>query len=65
MGPLAEAARRLAEEGKTPLYAAIDGSDFYSNPVAPQARSQMNVPFLLASDELNKPFLAEAEEAAD
>jgi Cu+-exporting ATPase len=25
VGPLAEAARRLAEEGKTPLYAAIDG----------------------------------------
>jgi len=45
------------------LYGAIDGSDFYRNPVAPGARSRMNVPFLLADDSLNKKFLAEAEEA--
>ena len=47
----------------TRLYDFIDGSDFYSNPVDPAARSRMNVPFLLANDELNKTFLAEAEQA--
>lgn len=51
-----------AKKAKT-LYDAIDGSDFYSNPVAPAARSRMNVPFLLADDGLNKKFLAEAEQA--
>lgn len=45
------------------LYAAIDGSDFYRNPVEPEARSRMNVPFLLADDGLNADFLAQAEEA--
>ena len=45
------------------LYGFIDGSDFYRNPVAPTARSRMNVPFLLANDDLNKTFLAQAEEA--
>ncbi len=43
------------------LYAAIDGSDFYANPVDPTCRSWMNVPFTLANPELDKTFLAEAE----
>jgi len=45
------------------LYAAIDVSAFYSNPVAHNCRSWMNVPFMLAKPELDKTFLAEA--AAD
>lgn len=45
------------------LYAAIDGSDFYANPVEPACRSIMNVPFTLANAELDKTFLAEAEQA--
>ena len=45
------------------LYAAIDASGFYSNPIAPRSRSRMNVPFVLADERLDKPFLAEAEEA--
>jgi phosphoserine aminotransferase len=45
------------------LYAAVDGSDFYSNPVAPDARSWMNVPFLLADPAREKDFLAGAAEA--
>lgn len=45
------------------LYAAIDGSSFYSNPVDPQCRSWMNVPFILADAELDKVFLEEAEKA--
>jgi phosphoserine aminotransferase len=42
------------------LYAAIDASDFYANPVDPQCRSWMNVPFTLRDTALEKAFLAEA-----
>ncbi len=45
------------------LYAAIDASGFYSNPVARNCRSWMNVPFRLVRPELDKAFLAEAESA--
>jgi phosphoserine aminotransferase len=45
------------------LYKAVDGSDFYANPVDPDCRSWMNVPFTLADSELDAAFLAEAEEA--
>lgn len=45
------------------LYAAIDGTGFYSNPVARDCRSWMNVPFRLARAELEPVFLAEAEAA--
>jgi phosphoserine aminotransferase len=45
------------------LYAAIDGSGFYRNPVDPACRSWMNVPFILAKPELDKTFLAEAGKA--
>ncbi|WP_097461883.1 3-phosphoserine/phosphohydroxythreonine transaminase [Mangrovitalea sediminis] len=43
------------------LYQAIDDSDFYANPIEPRFRSWMNVPFTLADDALNKPFLQQAE----
>ena len=43
------------------LYATIDGSSFYSNPVDPSVRSRMNVPFLLAKPDLEKDFLAQAK----
>ncbi len=42
------------------LYAAIDKSDFYNNPINPAYRSWMNVPFTLNNADLNKEFLAEA-----
>ena len=45
------------------LYAAIDGSGFYKNPVAKECRSWMNVPFTLARPELDKTFLSEAQAA--
>ncbi|WP_417579665.1 3-phosphoserine/phosphohydroxythreonine transaminase [Nitrincola sp.] len=45
------------------LYAAIDRSDFYANPVAMDSRSGMNVPFTLADAALDKLFLQQAEEA--
>jgi phosphoserine aminotransferase len=50
-----------AKAGK--LYAAIDGSDFYANPVAIDYRSWMNVPFTLAKPELDGDFLVRAEKA--
>ena len=56
---MADINRRKAEK----LYAAIDGSGFYANPVDPACRSLMNVPFTLADDALDKTFLAESEEA--
>lgn len=43
------------------LYNAIDNSAFYKNPVDPQYRSWMNVPFTLAKPELDKTFLTEAK----
>jgi phosphoserine aminotransferase len=45
------------------LYAAIDGSDFYANPVELVSRSLMNVPFTLADAALDKQFLQESEAA--
>jgi phosphoserine aminotransferase len=61
-GGVAEMARRNRAKAEA-LYAAIDGSGFYSNPVARNARSWMNVPFRLAKPELDKTFLAEADAA--
>ncbi|WP_462321950.1 3-phosphoserine/phosphohydroxythreonine transaminase [Halochromatium sp.] len=51
--------RRKAEK----LYAAIDGSSFYANPVEPASRSWMNVPFTLADPGLDADFLAGAKDA--
>ncbi len=42
------------------LYEVIDASDFYSNPVDPDCRSWMNVPFTLADSGLDSLFLDEA-----
>ncbi len=45
------------------LYAAIDESGFYSNPVDVECRSLMNVPFILADAELDSVFLKDAADA--
>jgi phosphoserine aminotransferase len=42
------------------LYAAIDASGFYANPVPERYRSIMNVPFTLAKPDLDGQFLKEA-----
>jgi len=42
------------------LYAAIDGSDFYANPVDIRYRSWMNIPFTLANSDLDKQFVVDA-----
>lgn len=51
--------RRKAEK----LYSYIDDSEFYANPVDPDCRSLMNVPFTLADAGLDKQFLSESEAA--
>jgi phosphoserine aminotransferase len=61
-GGLAAMAKRNQRKAGA-LYAAIDGSDFYRNPVAPNCRSLMNVPFTLARPELDKTFITEAQTA--
>jgi phosphoserine aminotransferase len=45
------------------LYAAIDETGFYRNPVDRACRSWMNVPFVLAKPELDQTFIAEAARA--
>ena len=59
LGAMETVNRRKAEK----LYAAIDTSDFYANPVELASRSLMNVPFTLADAALDKQFLQESEEA--
>jgi phosphoserine aminotransferase len=61
-GGLAAMAERNARKAET-LYRAIDASNFYASPVAEECRSWMNVPFTLADDALDNPFLDEAEAA--
>ena len=59
LSAMAERNRRKAKK----LYAAIDASSFYSNPVQVDCRSIMNVPFILADDALDQTFLSESAAA--
>ena len=43
------------------LYDYIDSQDFYSNPIAKEDRSRMNVPFRLRDEKLDAKFLEQAE----
>jgi phosphoserine aminotransferase len=56
---MAEINKRKADK----LYNAIDESNFYKNPVNPECRSWMNVPFTLAKPDLDGEFLEQAKEA--
>jgi phosphoserine aminotransferase len=56
---MAEVNKRKAAK----LYAAIDESDFYANPVNPVNRSRMNVPFTVAQPDLEPTFLEQARAA--
>jgi phosphoserine aminotransferase len=56
-----QAMAAVNERKAAALYAAIDGSHLYTNPVEPGCRSWMNVPFILANPELDATFLAEAK----
>ena len=60
-GLAAMAERNRAKAGR--LYAAIDSSGYFRNPVAKEARSWMNVPFTIPNPDLEKTFLAEAGKA--
>jgi len=51
---------KINKEKADKLYAAIDGSDFYANPVERRYRSWMNVPFTLKSADLDAAFLEQA-----
>ena len=51
------------ERKASKLYAAIDASDFYANPVDAACRSWMNVPFTLADAELDAAFLSASADA--
>ncbi|MCC6474138.1 MAG: 3-phosphoserine/phosphohydroxythreonine transaminase [Burkholderiales bacterium] len=60
-GGVAEMERRaIARSGL--LYAAIDASRLYRNPVRREDRSRMNVPFTLADSKLDAAFLKGAQE---
>jgi len=61
-GGLEAMAARNRRKAET-LYGAIAASNFYANPVAEHCRSWMNVPFTLADDALDGPFLSEAKAA--
>ena len=52
----------INERKAAKLYAAIDSSNFYSSPVAKDARSWMNIPFTLADSTLDAAFLSQAGE---
>jgi phosphoserine aminotransferase len=58
-----EAMEKINGRKASKLYAAIDASDFYTNPVAKNCRSRMNVPFILADAALDKKFLEESAAA--
>jgi len=58
-----EVMAEVNERKSSRLYKAIDESDFYSNPVERDARSWMNVPFVLADDSLDGKFLEESNMA--
>jgi phosphoserine aminotransferase len=58
-----EAMAAVNQRKSSKLYAAIDASGFYSNPVAVDSRSWMNVPFILADDSLDARFLTESHAA--
>ena len=55
-----KAMQKINEEKAKLLYDFIDNSSFYNNPVVPEFRSLMNVPFTTPNPELDAKFVAEA-----
>ena len=58
-----KAMQKINQTKAETLYKAIDNSDFYSNPVSIKYRSWMNIPFLLADENLNSKFLEQSKDA--
>jgi phosphoserine aminotransferase len=61
--PALEVMRAQNQAKSSALYGFIDTSGFYHNRIRVEDRSTMNVPFTLADEQLNAPFLSEAEAA--
>ena len=59
-GGLAIIEQRNIEKAKL-LYDYLDSTSFYTTPVAPDARSRMNIPFFLQDATLDTAFLEGAE----
>lgn len=55
-----KAMQKINEEKAQMLYDFIDNSSFYNNPVVPEFRSIMNVPFTTPSPETDAAFVSEA-----
>lgn len=62
LGGLAATAE-INQRKASKLYAAIDASGFYGNPVRQDCRSWMNVPFVLADASLDAKFLEQSKAA--
>ena len=60
-GGLPAMEKRNVEKARL-LYDCLDATSFYSNPVAKEDRSRMNVPFTLKDSSLDEPFLKGAKE---
>ena len=54
---------RLNRDKVERFVCAFDGSGFYRNPVRPDCRSWMNVPFVLPDAAMDKPFIEGAKAA--
>lgn len=57
-----KAIQEINQRKANKLYQAIDNSAFYSNPIDTKYRSWMNIPFILADDNLDKLFIEKAAE---
>jgi len=55
-----KAMERMSHIKAGKLYQMIDNSGFYHNPVEPEFRSNMNVPFTLIDESLNEKFVRDA-----
>ena len=58
-----EAMEKINHQKAALLYDYIDQSTLYSNPVAKEDRSYMNVPFVTGDKDLDAKFVKEAKEA--
>lgn len=58
-----EAMERINQQKAKLLYDYLDQSTFFHNPVNPQDRSLMNIPFISPNAELDQLFIAKAKEA--
>ena len=58
-----EGIQKINDEKAARLYAAIDGTGFYTGTAVPEFRSSMNITWRLANEDLEPVFIAEAAKA--